>query len=153
MSDLPDLPQYSEPTRGRGRRPLFVTVLLLVALGVAGWLLFRPQEEVDRTPDPAHVAQSMLRDSLVAAGDYFDQNDTMLGFSATRAHRTLPFITFNRTATASEGQVSIRDVGPSTVVLVTLDAEGTAWCAAHSVLGDSVGRGDVATASECAGGW
>lgn len=95
----------------------------------------------------------MLRNALATAREYFEQNDTLLGFSATRAHRIEPSLTFNRSSEASQGQVSIRDVGPSTVLLVTLDGEGEAWCAAKTLLGDSTGRGDVETAAECAGGW
>jgi len=107
----------------------------------------------DVRQDPAVPARSLLQQASLVARSYYEQNETMLGFSATRAHRSDPSITFNRSEEASEGQVSIRDVGPSTVVLVTLDSQGAAWCAAQTLLGDSFGRGDVATAAECNGGW
>lgn len=129
---------------------LFIIVVAVAA--VAGWFLLKPQQP-DTPPDPAVAARALLQDALATARSYYEQNDTMLGFSATRAHRSDPSMMFNRSEEASEGQVSIRDVGPSTVVLVTLDPQGTAWCAALTLLGDSLGRGDVATAAQCKGGW
>lgn len=152
VSDLPNLPHYSEPKSSRHRGRILLLMFLVAAVAVAGWFVLKPSQPA-APPDPTVAARSLLEDAMVTARSYYEQNDTMLGFSATRAHRSDPSITFNRSEEASVGQVSIRDVGPSTVVLVTLDPEGTAWCAAHTLLGDSLGRGDVATAAQCQGGW
>lgn len=152
MSDLPDLPRYTAQRAPRRRLAPIIAAASIVAAVALGWYLFKPDSSVPHV-DPALPAQTMLRDALATAREYYKQNDTLLGFSATRAHRTEPSITFNRSSEASEGQVSIRDVGPSTVLLVTLDAEGEAWCSAKTLLGDATGRGDVATAAECKGGW
>lgn len=95
-----------------------------------------------------------LRNALVAAKTFYTEDDTYIGFNVKRAAKIEPSLTFNSSDVAVAGEVGIREVTPSSVLLVTADARGRPWCVGDSALtGTSFGDVDARTAAECTGGW
>ena len=139
---------------------LMVVVLIiaiLIAIAIPTFLGMRRRAQ-DR------AAQSNLRNGLTAAKAFFTDNETFVGFDADMvvdnpdvtpaegAADIEPSLAWNNGVTV-QGQVSIDDLGVSTVVLTTLSASGDAFC-----IGDNGGRNvfgnvDVDTAVACVGGW
>ena len=138
------------------RKALPVVSVALMVLGVVvmiSSLSARDGAGPEATPSP--TAKADLEKAITAAKDYAsDQSKpTFAGFNPTTAEGTDASLTWNKSAAAVEGQVSIRAAVDNHVVLVSKDATGV-FCAMVSVEGSTVqGRSDAQTAADCVGGW
>src|SRR5512134_1918979 len=102
------------------------------------------------------AAQSDLRNAMAAAKTYFTDNDAYTAFNAAAGEAIEPSLTWNDAAAGStvQGEVSVRNVGATTVVLVGLSASGDFFCIGDtSNVGQSQGDDDAATVAACTGGW
>jgi hypothetical protein len=99
----------------------------------------------------AAVAQSNLRNALAVAKTFFTDGDTYLGFNPNEAASIEPSLHFNDRRTAVPGEVSIRDVTASTLLLVTVDDRGNAFCLADTLAGQAYGLIDATAADACSG--
>jgi type IV pilus assembly protein PilA len=114
---------------------LMVVVLIiaiLIAIAIPTFLGLRKRAQ-DR------AAQSNLRNALTAAKAYYTDEDTYdpAGaeiFNAAQGLAIEPSLAWNDTATSTQGQVSVRGVTASTVLVATQSASGDYFC-----LGDNAG--------------
>lgn len=83
----------------------------------------------DCTSDGA--ARTRLRNALTAAKVFFTDGDTYEGLTPEKASAIEPSVTFNTSAVAIEGEVSIRDVSADAVLLVTKASGGKVFCLAE----------------------
>ena len=100
------------------------------------------------------LARSDLRNALVAAKTHYTDGASYVGFTPDVANGIEPSLTYNASSTAVDGEVSIRDVTATTVLLVTATNDGSVWCIADdtSTSTTSYGTVDAQTAAECVGG-
>jgi hypothetical protein len=99
-------------------------------------------------------AQSDLRNALVAAKVHFTESSSYAGFTPAVADKIEPTLTYNRSAKAKTGQVSIRLAGKNAILLVIRSASGRMFCVADQV-GRKIayGKRDAKTVASCRGGW
>lgn len=100
------------------------------------------------------LAQRDLRNALAAAKTHYTDRASYAGFTPAVAESIEPSLTYNTSSTATSGEVSIRDVSESTVLLVTAGPDGSLWCIAddQAGAGTTYGTVDAQTAAECVGG-
>lgn len=116
-----------------------------------------PAPSASPTLSPASEAQSALRNALAAALTYYTDGATFVGLDPKTAESIEPSLIFNTSSTAVEGEISIRDVTKSTILLVTQSSDGADWCIADDLSpGVTVGnitydRFDAQTIAECTG--
>ena len=138
---------------------LMVVVLIiaiLIAIAIPTFLGLRARAQ-DR------AAQSDLRNALTAAKAYYTDSDSYTGFTADAAGTTNdgegiePALTWNTSATSVEGEVSVRAVTDSTVLLSTRSASTAIFCIADNAApggsGTTQGTGEQTTVAGCTGGW
>lgn len=95
-------------------------------------------------------AQSDLRNALVAAKTLYIDASTYAQISPETAAQIEPSLTYDTSATASVGVVSIRDVSATTVLLVTKSDAGTVFCIADNAYsGTTYGTVDAQAVTEC----
>jgi hypothetical protein len=97
-------------------------------------------------------AESAVTNAIRASQVYFAERGTFVGFTASVAMGQDPSIAYND-AGSVPGQVSIRGVTPTTVVLVYPSASGATLCAAASGTTLTYGRQDASIAAGCTGDW
>lgn len=98
-------------------------------------------------------AQANLQSAIRAAMAYYAENGTYVGLGPGSGAYFDPGVTYNTSPTAVVGQISIRGVTATTVVLATKTESGAALCAAANLTTVSYGRADAASAAACTGGW
>ena len=100
------------------------------------------------------LAKRDLRNALVAALTHYTDGATYEGFTPAVAESIEPSLTYNTSSTAISGEVSIRDVSASTVLLVTAAHDGSVWCIADDQTSGTTTYGtvDAQTTAECVGG-
>jgi hypothetical protein len=105
------------------------------------------------TLSPTTEAQSALRNALAAALTYYTDGATFVGFDPKTAGSIEPSVVFNALPVAREGEISIREVTRSTILLTTTSNDGLAWCIAddQSAGKTTYARADAQTIGECAG--
>jgi len=148
-------------------------LLLCIAL-LAGCISKVPNAPLDEQGNPIGVADvvdqataaqshvSMInaeRAVMVFVAESGGNTDLILTdepsqISAQSLARYEPGVTFNDAATVVQGEVSVRAIPPSGVILVTQDPSGTIYCSTFDY-GEPVDRGDTDAQeiAECTGGW
>lgn len=107
-------------------------------------------------PSPTPTSPAILTEALAAAQRYYrDQADpTFAGFTPRTAEGTDSALTWNRSDTAVEGQVSVRAATKHNVLLVSKDASGSVYCVTADAQGQvEKGKVDAQKSAECTGGW
>ena len=107
---------------------LMVVVLIiaiLIAIAIPTFLGLRKRAQ-DR------AAQSDLRNAFTAAKAFYTDADSYVGFDATDGEATEPALTWNDAATSTAGQVSVRAVAATTVMVVTESDSGDIFCMADN---------------------
>jgi hypothetical protein len=97
-------------------------------------------------------AQISVQAAMQAAQMYFAQSGSYEGFGPTNATEFDPSIKLT-TGPATTGVISVRNAGPTTIVLVIEGDGGGYLCAGANGGTVSYGRTDAQTAAECSGGW
>jgi hypothetical protein len=135
-----------------------VTGGTVVALDAAGNVaaevpLGTPAQSGSPSASPPLEAQSSLRNALVAALTYYTDGATFVGFDPKTAVSIEPSLVFNSSPISHEGEISIREVTRSTILLTTLSSDGMAWCIANdqSAGTTTYGHADAQTIGECPG--
>ena len=132
----------------------------LVALDAQGNVIAEePLASAEPTSEPtptfsADWAQSSLRISLTVAKVYYTDAASYAGFDPDEAASIEPTLTYNTSSTALEGEISIRAVTASTILLVTRSSDGGLWCIADDTDengGTWYGTTDAQTIAECHG--
>lgn len=103
---------------------------------------------------PADEAKSSLRNALVAAKTYYADWNTYVGFDPKQAVAIYAGLTYNTSPMAFEGEISIRDVTDTPILLVTQAPDGSDWCLADVMGkngGTTYGRVNAQTVAECNG--
>ncbi len=98
-------------------------------------------------------AQLELTNAMRAAQTYFSERGSFAGFDPSIASSFEPGIRFNGAAEAVRGEISIRAVTPTTVVLVTKAGPGAFLCSAAEQTTVTTGRVEAASVADCEGGW
>lgn len=97
------------------------------------------------------AAQANLRNALVAAKTLSIDASTYATINPETADQIEPSLTYDTSAAASVGVISIRDVSATTVLLVTKSDSGTVFCIAdNSYGGTTYGTVDAQAVAECA---
>jgi hypothetical protein len=130
-------------------------------LGFTGTVSMRITATDAPAPTPANTnakdtaAQSELRNALVAAKTYFIDHDSYAAISPKILRGIEPSLTYNTSAKAKKGEVSIRDASKNAVVLVMKSESGKTFCLVDDVSGAGVvyGTQDAKKAAGCSGGW
>ncbi len=101
----------------------------------------------------ARWAKSSLRHSLIAASVHHEDRGTYVGFDPKRAASLAPLVSYNTSNLAVEGEISIRAVTDSTILLVTRSSDGNLWCIADNAATSvwTYGTTDAQTIAECHG--
>ena len=137
-----------------------VTGGTLVGLDVDGNVVAEEPLGQSQSPAPsaspilssASKAQSALRNALTAALTYYTDGATFVGFDPKAAESIEPSLIFNTSPTAVEGEISIREVTRSTILLLTQSSDGADWCIADRAGGKTTyDRADAQTIAECTG--
>jgi hypothetical protein len=111
-----------------------------------------PAPGASPTLSSASKAQSALRNALTAALTYYTDGATFVGFDPKAAESIEPSLIFNTSPTAVEGEISIREVTRSTILLLTQSSDGADWCIADRAGGKTTyDRADAQTIAECTG--
>ena len=119
--------------------------------GPEAWNLGAPQSSPQPTTDAQ--MQSGLRNGFVAALTFFTDSNTFVGFGPQEAtfiagnHN----VVYNTSTTAVMGEISIRDVGPNTILLVGKASTGNIWCIAQDHAADhtTYGTTDAQAIADC----
>ena len=130
----------------------------LVAAGIViiGVSLFAGGEAPPPAVEQHPSAQAELKKALTAAQQYFQkkQPHSYIGFDVGTAEGLDPSLTWNKSKEAVAGEVSIRTVKKTAILLVSKDqTSGKSFCIVHSIKGIKQGKGDVSLAGDCSGGW
>jgi len=132
---------------------LMVVVLIiaiLIAIAIPTFLGLRTRSQ-------NRAAQSNLRNALTAAKSFYTDSETYTpaagNFNAADGAATEPSLTWNDAAASVAGEVSVRGVTATTVVLVTESASGSNFCLYDSNGTTGYGDDDAANVAACAGGW
>jgi len=131
-----------------------VTGGTVVALDAGGNVVAQaPVESPAPSASPLPEAQSSLRNAMTAALTYYTDGATFVGFDPKTAVSIEPSLAFNASPVAQEGEISIREVTRSTILLTTLSSDGLAWCIAddQSTGTATYGRSDAHSIGECSG--
>lgn len=115
-----------------------------------------PAPSASPTLSPSSGARSALRNALAAAFTCYSDGATFVGFDPKTARSIEPSLVYNTSSAAVDGEISIREVTRSTILLVTQSSDGVNWCIADDL---SVGTGgkttydrvDARTIAECTG--
>lgn len=99
------------------------------------------------------AATANQQTAITAATEYWSNASSYAGFNAAAARQLEPGIQWTDAGPATNGQVSIRDVTPSEVVLVTKAQNGDPLCIAETSGSQTEGKVDAQKASDCTGGW
>jgi hypothetical protein len=111
-----------------------------------------PAPSASPTLSSASKTQSALRNALTAALTYYTDGATFVGFDPKAAESIEPSLIFNTSPTAVEGEISIREVTRSTILLLTQSSDGADWCIADRAGGKTTyDRADAQTIAECTG--
>jgi len=150
-----------------------IAVVLVSVVGVRGMLRAdktgvagqpSPAPSSNAQPDPSPLpsqsptlldrnVQSDLRNALVAAKTYYTDGATYLGFTPKIASSIEPSLSFNDALTADVGEVNIRAVSASTVLLVEKSKSGAVYCIADDAsVGTTYGAENALTLADCSGG-
>lgn len=113
-----------------------------------------PQTPPSAPPATRENVQSWLRNALVAAKTLYTDCASYEGLTPELLAEVEPTISYDTSATATQGTISIRDVSERQILFVTEDLDGTPWCIAD-IAGKrtSFGRVDAQTLERCTGGW
>lgn len=113
-----------------------------------------PAPSASPTLSPPTEAQAALRNALVAALTYYTDGVTFVGFDPKTAGTIEPSLVFNDSPVSREGEISIREVTRSTILLTTQSSDGLLWCIAddQSTGTTTYDRFEAQTIGECAGG-
>ena len=137
---------------------LMVVVLIiaiLIAIAIPTFLGLRERAQ-------NRSAQSDLRNGMTAAKAYYTDSDSYdpTGtdiFNAAAGEDIEPALTWNDAAVSVQGQVSVRAVTASTVLLSTRSASGDIFCLADDAsatgAGTTQGTGEQTTVAGCTGGF
>ena len=133
---------------------LMVVVLIiaiLIAIAIPTFLGLRKRAQ-DR------AAQSDLRNALTAAKAFYTDEDTYTptagNFDAAEGELIEPSLTWNDDgAPSTEGEVSVREVAASTVLLTTASASGAFFCIDDNAGPNVSGSTDAAAIGACSGGF
>jgi hypothetical protein len=89
----------------------------------------------------------------VAALTYYTDGATFVGFDPKTAGSIEPSLVFNASPMSREGEISIREVTRSTILLTTQSSDGLLWCIADDQGAGKAtyDRSDAQTIGECAG--
>ncbi len=139
----------------------WVVILVVVGAFAAVPYVFLSRKEVDsaqtgidaigRTNDVS--AELSLKNALVGAQTWYAEQGTLLGYGVAQAAQFDPQARFDAAGLATTGSVSVRGLGPATVVFVTKGGTGP-LCAALNAGSVTYGKVDAASAAQCAGtGW
>ena len=154
------------PNRFWGERGELSAVGWIVILFVVGSLVaipyvFMARKEADTAQTGIDAigqandasAQLALKNALVGAQTWYAEQGTLTGYGVAQATQFDPQATFDDAGVATAGHVSIRGVGPATVVFVTKGGTGPI-CAALNAGSVTYGNVDAASANQCSGtGW
>jgi hypothetical protein len=160
------MPGYSTAWRGsmrsqRGSATIWIVGVLVIALAAVLAFVYvsagreeaeQGQRAVGEISAASSVeAQALLTAAVPAVQSYFLENGSLTGFGPEGASSFEPSIRYG-VGTAVAGQVSIRGVTPTSVVLVT--TTGTSpLCAAFDSGMVTYGSVDAQSAAQCTGGW
>lgn len=98
-------------------------------------------------------AQLSLKNALVGAQTWYAEKSTLMGYGAAQATAFDPQTPYDDAGAATAGRVSVRGVGPDTIVFVTKGGTGP-LCAALNAGSTTYGNVDAASATQCSGtGW
>lgn len=132
-------------------------------LGFSGTVTLNIQQASasESTPTPGsgqasaadQAAQSSLRNALTAAKVYFLDHSSYKGISPKTLKLIEPGLAYNAATKAVKGEVSIRDVSKSVVLLVLQSDDGNAFCVVDDAGTVTYGKQDAGKASACTGGW
>lgn len=142
--------------RGEVQVGIWVIVAVIAVLGALPFVLMM-RSDVDSAEqavgaiDTANDAQAkvILTNAVRGAQVYFAENGTLTGYGVDAARLFDPTVVYSA-GPARQGQVSIRGVGSTTAVLVSLGGSGPLCVAVN---GDIVTYGfvDASSAAECSG--
>jgi hypothetical protein len=98
-------------------------------------------------------AQLSLKNALVGAQTWYAEQGSLMGYGAAQATAFDPQTPYDEAGIATSGRVSVRGVGPDTIVFVTKGGAGP-LCAALNAGSATYGTVDAASAAQCSGtGW
>ncbi len=97
--------------------------------------------------------KATLENAIRSAEYFYAENGTFVGFDAATAASFDPSVVYNTSPAAVAGQVSIRGVTATTVVLAERSESGAVLCIAATGEVVTRGRVDAAWAPACAGDW
>ncbi|MEX0833997.1 MAG: hypothetical protein WD276_09055 [Actinomycetota bacterium] len=136
--------------------PVASVAFIVVGLALIVFSLFSGGRGTTPSP-PARVATIDLRNGMSVARSFFQEQKrpSFFGFGVAEAEGREPSIRWNKAESAVAGEVSIRIVNRTNLVLASMDiATGKAYCIAwtkHS--GTTMGTEDAAKPAGCVGGW
>jgi hypothetical protein len=139
----------------------WVVVLFVVGSLVAIPYVFMARQEADTAQTGIDAvgqandasAQLSLKNALVGAQTWYAEQGTLTGYGVTQAIQFDPQAKFDAAGVATAGSISIRGVGPATIVFVTKGGTGP-LCAAMTAGSVTYGTVDAASADQCSGtGW
>jgi hypothetical protein len=146
--------------RGDGEIGLILgAVLVAGAIAAAGFAMMS-RTQTDDTEQALHAVdqandvsvQSTLTSAMGDAQIYFADKQTFVGYSPAVAEQSEPTTKYND-GDAVPGQVSIRGITATSLVLVMPSQSGSTLCAANNAGVVVHGRQDATTAAGCTGGW
>jgi hypothetical protein len=132
---------------------------LLVVVALATGCSVTPNPVV---PDPKNITEPIeqanavssqvdLTQAMQVAMAWYAENGSFSGFTPEAAKAQEPSLTYNASPSAVAGQVSIRVVSPTAVVLATVDPSGAASCSAYDASTGAATNGstDAGTVEDC----
>ncbi len=144
----------------RGAMSLITVVLVMAVVGaiVAVPFVFMGRAETDdartalKAVDQANDAgaEVLLTNAVRGAQVWLAENGTLEGYGPQEAVAFDPQATYDTSPVAQANHVSIRGVGPQTVVLVTMGGGGP-LCVSMTGQVVGYGRTDASAASQCSG--
>ncbi|HEX7463424.1 MAG TPA: hypothetical protein VF382_00780 [Actinomycetota bacterium] len=145
----------------RGSATIWIVGVLVVAVAAVVAFVFasggrqeaeQAQQAVGEISAASSVeGQALLTSAIPAVQSYFAENGSLTGFGPEAASSFEPSIRYGIGA-AVAGQISIRGVTPTSVVLVTTTGAGP-LCAAFNGGMVTYGNVDALSAAQCTGGW
>jgi hypothetical protein len=128
-------------------------------IGFSGNLTLRIQATGSSSAGQANTeaadkkAQATLRSALAAAKVYFADHGSYRGISPKMLGKIEPTLAYDKSSTATDGVVSVRDASKNEVLLVTKSASGQVFCVVDSAVSVGYGKQDAKKTSGCTGGW
>ncbi len=113
-----------------------------------------PKVLEESSPEAVKVMYELQLAGAVA-GRYFDTHGSFSGFDPNTASAISPDVTYNTSATAIAGQVSLRVSGPQQLVLASMTSDGQIYsaCFTNGPVVDLYGRNDTSDPYACTNGW